>query len=147
MSEQSPPWTLIIPSDLHLLGLARTFIETMCRYADLDRAATDEAVLATHEAVNNIIRHAHQDHPDAQLQIQCRPFSDGIEICLLDEGAPFDLGAVPHLNPAELRIGGRGVFLMRTLMDELTCEPRGERGNALRMVKRRCRDSAPCADA
>jgi serine/threonine-protein kinase RsbW len=147
MSEQSPPWTLIIPSDLRLLGLARTFVETMCRFADLDRAATDETVLATHEAINNIIRHAHQDHPDAQLQIQCRPVSDGIEINLLDEGAPFDLGAVPHLNPGELRIGGRGVFLMRTLMDELTCEPRGERGNALRMVKRRCRDSAPCADS
>jgi hypothetical protein len=28
---------------------------------------------------------------------------------------------------------------MRTLMDELSCQPRGERGNSLRMVKR-CRD-------
>src|SRR5438552_2623559 len=85
MSVQPSPWTLIIPSDLRLLELARTFVETMCYYADLDRAATEEAVLATHEAVNNIIRHAHQDHPDAQLQIQCLPCSDGIEICLLDE--------------------------------------------------------------
>ena len=54
---------------------------------------------------------------------------------MLDEGAPFDLPAVPEMDPAELRIGGRGVFLMRTLMDELTCQPRGERGNVLRMVK------------
>jgi serine/threonine-protein kinase RsbW len=147
MSSEPSPWTLIIPSDLRLLSLARTYVETMCRYADLDRAATEAAVLATHEAVNNIIRHAHQDHPDAQLQIECRPCSDGIEICLLDEGAPFDLSGVPHLKPGELRIGGRGVFLMRTLMDELTCVPRGERGNALRMVKRRGRNSSPCADA
>src|SRR5258708_7276658 len=147
MPAQPSPSTLIIPSDLRLLGLARTFVETMCRFADLDRAATEAAVLATHEAVNNIIRHAHQDHPDAQLQIQCVPCSDGIEICLLDEGAPFDLSGVPYLNPGEVRIGGRGVFLMRTLMDELTCEPRGERGNALRMVKRRGRNSASCADA
>src|SRR5258708_2267627 len=147
MPAQPSPSTLIIPSDLRLLELARTFVETMCYYADLDRAATEEAVLATHEAVNNIIRHAHQDHPEAQLQIQCHACPDGIEICLLDEGAPFDLSAVPYLNPSELRIGGRGVFLMRTLMDELTCERRGERGNALRMVKRRCRDSSPCPDA
>ena len=42
-----------------------------------------------------------------------------------------------HLDPSELRIGGRGVFLMRSIMDELTCQPRGEKGNALRMVKLR----------
>ena len=61
--------------------------------------------------------------------------AEGVEIRLLDEGAPFDLSAVPVLNPAELRIGGRGVFLMRALMDELSCQPRGEQGNTLRMVK------------
>ena len=37
--------------------------------------------------------------------------------------------------PLASRIGGRGVFLMRTLMDELSCERRGTRGNVLRMVK------------
>jgi serine/threonine-protein kinase RsbW len=144
MALPTTPWTLVIPSDLRLLGLARSFVETMCRYAGLDAAATDAAVLATHEAVNNIIRHAHQEHADAHLQIDCRPCEQGIEICLIDEGEPFDLGAVPHLNPGEVRIGGRGVFLMRTLMDELSCQPRGERGNELRMVKRCGRKSAPC---
>ena len=147
MSEPSPPWTLTIPSDLRLLGVARMFIEAGCRFAELDQEATEETILATHEAVNNIIRHAHQDQCDVQIQIQCRPYADGVEICLLDEGPPYDIGAVPHLNPGELRIGGRGVFLMRTLMDELSCEPRGDRGNALRMVKRRCRKTAQCADA
>jgi serine/threonine-protein kinase RsbW len=136
MPSSPAPWTLTLPSDLRLLGLARAFVESFCRYVAIDRAATEATVLATHEAVNNVIRHAHQNAPAAQIQIQCRSCADGIEICLFDEGAPFDLSAVPHLNPAELRIGGRGVYLMRTLMDELTCQPRGERGNTLRMVKR-----------
>jgi anti-sigma regulatory factor (Ser/Thr protein kinase) len=69
--------------------------------------------------------------------VQCFLHPDSIEIRLLDEGEPFDLASVPDLNPAELRIGGRGVFLMRALMDELSCQPRGEHGNTLRMVKRR----------
>ncbi len=94
-------------------------------------------VLAADEALNNIIRHAHQDRPDAVVHIQCFPGAGDIEIRLLDEGAPFDLSAVPDLDPGELRVGGRGVFLMRSLMDELTCQPRGEGGNTLRMVKRR----------
>ena len=92
-------------------------------------------VLATDEATNNIMRHAHRGRPEAPIQIQCYFCSDGLEIHLLDEGEPFDINAVPHLDPSELRIGGRGVFLMRALMDELTCQPREDNGNRLRMVK------------
>ena len=130
------PWTLTIASDLGLLALARAFVEAACQAAGCDEKTTHAIVLATDEAVNNVMRHAHQGKPDAQLQIQCSFRPDGIEIRIHDEGAPFDLSAVPDLDPAELRVGGRGVFLMRALMDELSCQPRGERGNTLRMVKR-----------
>ena len=130
------PWTLTIASDLRLLPLARAFVEAVCGVAGVDERATHAIVLATDEAVNNVMRHAHQGKPDAQLQTQCSFRPDGIEIRIHDEGAPFDLSAVPDLDPAELRVGGRGVFLMRALMDELSCQPRGERGNTLRMVKR-----------
>ena len=136
MASQTPPWTLTLPSDLRQLALARAFVEAVCQVGGLDRAATDAVVLAAHEAINNVIRHAHRNRPDATVQVQCFLGPDGLEIRLLDEGAPFDLAAVPHLDPGELRIGGRGVFLMRTLMDELSCQPRGDRGNTLRMVKR-----------
>jgi serine/threonine-protein kinase RsbW len=127
---------LTIPSDPRLLALARGFVEAVCEIGDIDRTTTDAIVLAMHEAAINVIRHAHRCDPNAQIQIQCFLCPDSIEIHLLDEGEPFDLASVPDLDPAELRIGGRGVFLMRTLMDELTCHPRGERGNTLRMVKR-----------
>jgi anti-sigma regulatory factor (Ser/Thr protein kinase) len=127
---------LTIPSDLRLLALARAFVEAVCQVAGLDKRATDHVVLATDEATNNVMRHAHSGRPEMLLQIQCLIGPDYLEIRLLDEGEPFDLENVPHYNPAELRVGGRGVFLMRRLMDELSSEPRGERGNTLRMIKR-----------
>ena len=136
MGSEPAPWTLTIPSDLSLLRLARGFVEAVCQVAGFDEKSTHAIVMATDEATNNVMRHAHRGQPDAPVQIQCFFCPDGLEIRLLDEGAPFDLAAVPHLDPAELRIGGRGVFLMRALMDELSCQPRGERGNTLRMVKR-----------
>jgi serine/threonine-protein kinase RsbW len=126
---------LTIPSDLRLLALARAFVEAVCQVAGLDERTTHAVVLATDEAANNVMRHAHHDNPDAPLVLQCFIRPDSLEVRLHDEGAPFDLAAVPQLNPAEIRIGGRGVFLMRKLMDELSVEPRGERGNTLRMVK------------
>jgi serine/threonine-protein kinase RsbW len=135
MASERTPWTLTIPSDLRLLPLARSFVEGVCRSAGLDERATNAVVMAADEATNNVIRHAHEGRPDALVQIQCLFDDSRFEVRLLDEGAPFDLTAVPHLDPAELRVGGRGVFLMRALMDELTCLPRGQRGNTLRMVK------------
>jgi anti-sigma regulatory factor (Ser/Thr protein kinase) len=135
MASDSVSWALTIPSDLRVLGLARAFVETVCQVAGLNEAQTHQVVLAADEAVNNVMRHAYQDRPNAPVHIQCRAEPGRLEVVLIDEGEPFDLGAVPHLNPAELRIGGRGVFLMRKLMDELSVEKRPEGGNVLRMVK------------
>jgi CheY-like chemotaxis protein len=53
-----------------------------------------------------------------------------------DEGPGFDPASLPDpRNPANLeRLSGRGVMLMRTFMDEVTFN---ERGNAVTLVKRR----------
>ncbi len=135
MAADSPPLTLTLPSDLRFLSVARAFIESACHAGRIDSENTEAIVLAVHEAISNVIRHAHRDQANALLHIECYLAGDRVEICVLDEGEPFDLTAVPDMDPTELRIGGRGVFLMRTLMDELSCQRRGERGNVLRMVK------------
>ena len=93
-------------------------------------------VMACGEAVGNIIRHAHRDKPQAQIQIQMQVTPEEIVLDLEDEGEPFDLDAVPHLEPGELRLGGRGVYMIRTLMDRVFCQRRASQGNLLRMVKR-----------
>ena len=136
MSPDDYPLTLTLPSDLGLVSSARSFVQCACQAGGLDQAGTDALVLAVNEAINNVIRHAHQDRPGAHVQLQCYVKEGAVEIHVLDEGDPFDLEQVPHLDPKEERIGGRGVFLMRALTDELTCQPRGERGNILRLVKR-----------
>jgi serine/threonine-protein kinase RsbW len=119
-----------------MLSVARAFIEAVCQTEDMDPSTVHNIVLAMGEAVTNIIRHGHREKPDASVQISCRIDAHTVEILLVDEGEPFDLNAVPYMDPGELRVGGRGVFLMRALMDELSCQPHGTKGNALRMVKR-----------
>src|SRR5262249_24421204 len=97
---------------------------------------TRAIVVAVDEAVNNVIRHGHRHDTAMSFQLECHVSPHCLEIRLIDEGEPFDLTAVPKLDPSGLRIGGRGVYLMRTLMDEVSCEPRGPRGNTLRLIKR-----------
>ena len=133
-----PTFTITLPSELRMLSVARTFVEAVCQTWQMDRAVLHALVLVTGEAVTNIVRHAHRDRPRAQLELQLQICPEHVILTFTDQGEPFDINAVPHLNPAELRIGGRGVYLMRTLMDEVSCTPRGggQSGNVLRLVKR-----------
>ncbi len=136
MAPDTSAATLTLVSDLAQLPVARRFVEGVCEAGGLDACVIRAIVLATNEAISNVIRHAHGHLSDAWLQIECRLHPDRFEIDILDQGKPFDVTAVPHLDPGEIRVGGRGVYLMRRLMDEISCEPLGANGNLLRMVKR-----------
>ncbi len=132
-----PAFTLTLPSEPRMLSVARTFVEAVCQAHRLDRSLVHSLVLVAGEAFTNIVRHAHRDVPQAQLELRLQFFPDAVALTFQDQGAPFNIDAVPELAPGELRIGGRGVYLMRTLMDELSCQPRpGQTGNTLHMVKR-----------
>ncbi|MCX7701033.1 MAG: ATP-binding protein [Gemmataceae bacterium] len=134
--EEAAPFVLVMPSDPRLLGLARSFVEQVCRYHSWDSCSTEALVLAAHEAMQNVLRHAHATRPAAVVEVRMRCLeSGGLEICLVDQGEPFDIARVPHLEPGELRFGGRGVYLIRRLVDELHSEPRQPHGNILRLVK------------
>ena len=135
MLSQQVPFRLVLPSDLKLLPLARHFVETVGEFFTCDGCVIESLQLATHEALQNTIRHAHWQRGDALLEIHIIPREDAIELHVLDDGEPFNVDSVPHLEPGEMRLGGRGVYLMRRLVDELASEPREPRGNILKMVK------------
>jgi serine/threonine-protein kinase RsbW len=128
-----------------MLSVARAFVDAACQSCALDKHTTHALILASSEAVSNVIRHAHEGRLETILQLQFRLWPEFVELLVYDQGNPFDIRAVPHLDPAELRLGGRGVFLMRALMDELDCLPRDGKGNILRMIKRLGGPAAPDA--
>jgi serine/threonine-protein kinase RsbW len=122
LPHQSSCPSVTAPSDPRMLSVVRTFVEAVCQARQVDSTTINAVVLATGEAVTNIVRHAHRDTPDAPFQVQCRVGQDTVEITLLDQGAHFDVTQVPDL--------------MRALMDEIICQPLGQRGNCLRLLKR-----------
>jgi anti-sigma regulatory factor (Ser/Thr protein kinase) len=65
----------------------------------------------------------------------CDPRADGLEVCLHDQGQCLDFDVLPELDPLETRKGGRGILLIRRLLDRVTCEHPPEGGNVLRMFK------------
>jgi anti-sigma regulatory factor (Ser/Thr protein kinase) len=69
------------------------------------------------------------------VQVTVRHSSEGAVYIIRDEGPGFDVGALPDpTDPANLeRVHGRGMLLIRTIMDEVK---HNSRGNEITMVKR-----------
>jgi len=84
--------------------------------------------MALREALANAVIHGNGENSCKRVHVECRCYLDGeVSITVQDEGRGFDRNAVP--DPTEpgnrLLTHGRGIYLMETLMDEITFENRG----------------------
>ena len=126
---------LRIPSHPSSLRFARLLVEEFCGQLGAETAATREIVQAVDEVVSNIIRHGYGGDPTQPIRIACRREGDAVEVEICDRGPEFDpfVQAVPP--PEEMRGGGRGIFLVRSLMDGWT-HSRDAGWNRTRLTKR-----------
>ena len=84
--------------------------------------------LAIREALNNAVVHGNAMNPNKLVVVRCRcERGKGIWLTVKDQGNGFDPTAVPNpLDPGRLREEhGRGIHLMKQLMDEVTFEQGG----------------------
>ena len=84
-----------------------------------------EIEMALREALANAIVHGNREDPHKLVHIACRCTRDGeVSITVQDEGQGFDSNAVPDpTTPENLLVKhGRGIYLMKTLMDEVRFE-------------------------
>ncbi len=108
-----------ITSDPKWLGLVRVVVEQCCHCFGVDVDAAKAMVVAVNEAVSNVMRHAYEGDTTQPIRIVCRRDGGVVEVRICDYGKESDLLAQPIGPPEELRTGGRGLFIMRSLMDEV----------------------------
>ncbi|MGW6729180.1 ATP-binding protein [Nocardia sp. NPDC055029] len=86
-----------------------------------DDSAVWPIELAVHEAVVNAIEHGGAGIPDATVGITLDIEDDELLIEISDQGPGFDPDTVPdpRLPDSVLRASGRGVLLMRAVVDSL----------------------------
>ena len=103
-----------------------------CRTAD---GSEVEIEIALREALANAVVHGNREDPDKHVEVACRCEADGaVEITIRDQGHGFDSRTIPDPSAPENRMSthGRGIYLMRSLMDEVRFE---DRGTAVHMRK------------
>jgi len=83
--------------------------------------------IALREALANAIIHGNHENPRSHVYVRFRCKSHEVSIAVKDEGRGFDLNKMPDPTAPE-NIGsvrGRGIYLMKALMDEVRFEESG----------------------
>ncbi len=94
-------------------------------------------VTAVREAVTNAVIHGNKERPGTGVDVSFELYPDSIRIIVVDEGEGFDPEALPDPVSKEhlLDASGRGVFLMKQLMDEVSYTFPESGGTTLSMTK------------
>src|SRR5271170_1419028 len=114
------------------------FVDQLMRFVLHFRSADGSEIdieMALREALANAVIHGNGDDSCKSVYVTCRCYMDGeISITVRDQGRGFDSNAVPDPTLLEnlLFTHGRGIYLMKTLMDEVSFE---EGGSVVQMRK------------
>jgi serine/threonine-protein kinase RsbW len=81
------------------------------------------------EALRNAMVHGNKSRGDKKVKVETEIESSYVVISIEDQGDGFDVSKLPDPTHSEnlLRESGRGVYLMRHLMDELGYDKGGRR--------------------
>ena len=121
-----------------------TALAERCDFSEEDRNKID---LAVREAAVNAVIHGNKDDPSKKIEASIDVTEEAMSISITDQGRGFDPGAVPDPLASDnlLKQSGRGIFLMRRLVDDVVFRVL-ESGTEVILTKRRtARDSHRCS--
>jgi serine/threonine-protein kinase RsbW len=130
-SSRSVPFVELRQSIPSQIAIISPFVDQLMQFIARFRNP-DESTLnietALREALANAIAHGNQEDPRKLVFVVCRCTTDGeISLTVQDQGQGFDTAAVldPTAEDNRLLQHGRGIYLMKALMDEIRFEQSG----------------------
>jgi serine/threonine-protein kinase RsbW len=139
MSIPTPgPIVLWLSSRYENLELAQAVLEHVCKVRGIGTDAEHWMGVALREALANAIKHGNRQDPAKRVYLSLGGAEDAIEIVVGDEGEGFEATAVadPLAPENQMKTSGRGIFYMKTFMDEVTFS-RGENGGTILSMKKK----------
>ncbi|UCE20017.1 MAG: ATP-binding protein [Gemmatimonadota bacterium] len=139
MKSDEKQYELKIPSQTDNLELIRDFVSKVSAKVGFHDDDVDKIQIAVDEACTNVIKHAYDKEGEDHIGIIIKIDYQKLAIIVTDRGKGFDPKTLelPRMEAylAELRVGGLGIYLMKTLMDEVNYDIQPGVRNEVRMVK------------
>jgi serine/threonine-protein kinase RsbW len=133
---------LQIHSNFEMVDFVQVVSDRVGQLAGLDEDTVHWIGVAIRESVINAIKHGNREDYGKLVTVEFTFAPDAgpeeLIVRVLDQGAGFDPGAVADpLAPENiLKSSGRGIFFMRSFMDDVTLRRGDEGGMEVRMVKK-----------
>lgn len=133
---------LELPSSFEWLDLVQVLSDRVAALAGLDEDGTHWIGVAVRESVINAIKHGNREDQHKVVTIEFKlepgPRIERLTVQVLDQGEGFDPEAIADpLAPENiLKSSGRGIFFMRSFMDDVSIARRPEGGMVVRMSKK-----------
>ena len=127
---------LELPNDVRQIEHAVDYVMSRCAECEQHgRKLRLNLRVSLTEALSNAMLYGNGRDPEKRVRVEVIVGEKEIKACVTDEGTGFDPGDVSDpTTPDNLeKSGGRGLFLMRELMDEVHFN---ERGNQVTLVLR-----------
>ena len=139
MDKETRNYILKIPSQTDNLEIIRDFVAGIARKVGFGAEDTNKIELALDEACTNVIEHAYQHDESKDIDIAVKIDTNKFTIMVTDRGRSFNVEEIelPDMESylAELRVGGLGIYLIKTLMDEVDYKSKSDGKNQVTMVK------------
>lgn len=131
-------WTFSVPSKRERIHTVLEATDAWLRKQHFREQEVHDVTLAVVEAANNAILHGNHGDPRKKVSLSFTLLPRELVVTVTDQGKGFDLRSVPlrfpvHPSPAPR---GRGILLMRSLVDEVGFK-KGKEGMSVRLVKHR----------
>ena len=124
---------LRIPSKAEWVAVARLAVAAVANRLNFSIEDIEDVKLAVAEACTNCIQHASGSD---QIEITCETESEGLTVRVRDFGHGTRADNIKSRRMDEPRVGGLGVFLIRSLMDSVDYDVNPDSGTNLVMVKK-----------
>ena len=122
MQKTSEKITVTIPSNLEELTTIEKLSNDIADKMGLSEDQHDNLSIAVTEAVGNAIVHGNKKNPNKKVHIQVEIKKDRVKVAVTDQGKGFDPDELADpLDPKNLmRESGRGIFILKALMDDVS---------------------------
>ncbi|HTY01733.1 MAG TPA: ATP-binding protein [Bacteroidota bacterium] len=125
MNASQPVYRMSIASSPKNIGKVENFLKKVNHAVHLDEIQMHKLMVSLTEAVNNAIVHGNKSDEKKKVAIVCEILPGWLLFLVTDEGSGFNAEKIK--NPLSkrnlMKESGRGIFLMRTLMDKVEFEP------------------------
>jgi serine/threonine-protein kinase RsbW len=130
---------LDISSRFEMLDMVQTVLGHLSTMLGFDEDAAHYMSVAVRESVVNAIKHGNQLDENKRVAVAFTIHPGALEVRVQDQGAGFDPAAVadPIAEENLLKAYGRGIFFMRSFMDEVSYSFPTRGGTVVRMLKRK----------